>query len=165
MTVQEPKGPVQDADNDPLDILLVEDNEADVKITLRAFEKSRFKNNIFVAKNGSEALDFVRHQGKYADAEKFPRPDFIFMDIRMPLMDGLQALEKIKSDPALKDIPVAMLTTSAHETDILKSYELGAISYIPKPDTYDELIRVVDGFNTYWKTVSRIPGKIEPKPF
>ena len=141
-----------------LDILLVEDNEADVKITLRAFEKAKLKHRVHVANDGQEALDFIRHQGKYKDSSELPTPDLIILDIKMPKVDGFGVLEGLKEDSRYKHIPVIMLTSSRNEQDILKSYKSGASSFIPKPVKYEDFVKVVDIINSYWNTISRLPN-------
>ena len=146
-------------DRQPIDLLLVEDNQADLKITLRAFEKGRLKNNIYTVKNGQEALDFIFHEGIYQDAEKYPQPDIVLLDIMMPKMDGFEALKRLKENERHSHIPVVMLTTSRNEEDVIKSFQYGAVSYIPKPITYEEFIRVVDGFNFYWQIINKLPRK------
>ena len=142
----------------PMNILLVEDNEADIKITLRAFAKSTLKSNIYVAKDGQEALDFLCHNGKYEDKERFPRPDLILLDIKMPKVDGFQVLESLKNDLEYSSIPVIMLTSSRNEEDIARSYKYGAASFIPKPVSYEEFVKVVDGFNVYWYSINKLPS-------
>jgi two-component system response regulator len=141
----------------PINILLVEDSEADVKITLRAFRNARIKNNVYVASDGQEALDFIRHQGKYKDRGKFPRPDLILLDIKLPKLDGFQVLDNIKNDLRYNFIPVIMLTSSKDEQDIAKSYRKGASSFIQKPVSYDEFVKIVDGLNLYWQFISKLP--------
>lgn len=141
----------------PIDILLVEDNEADIKITLRAFSRGKLKNNIFVVHNGQEALDFVRRQGKYKNNEAIPRPDLILLDIKMPKMDGFQVLDTLKKDAAYAMIPVVMLTSSKSDEDVVKSYRTGAASYIPKPVNYDDFVKAIEGFNFYWHIINKLP--------
>lgn len=138
-------------------ILLVEDQQADIKITLRAFAKLKLKNNIYVVNDGQEALDFIYHQGKYVDKNKFPRPDLILLDIKMPKMDGFQVLERLKNDLQYNFIPVIMLTSSKNEEDIAKSYKKGAASFIPKPVNYTEFVKIIEGFNFYWSTMNKLP--------
>ena len=140
----------------PIDILLVEDNEADIKITLRAFKKAKLHNNIFVVKDGQEALDFLYHEGEYRDKEKFPQPDLILLDIKMPKLDGFEVLGKLKNDAHFKSIPCIMLTSSEHEEDLTKSYHGGAAGYIPKPVNYEDFVKVVDGFNFYWHIINKL---------
>lgn len=142
-----------------LNILLVEDIEADVKITLRAFSKARLTNNIYVVNNGEEALEFLYHMDKYKDAKEYPRPDLIILDIKLPKLDGFGVLERMKSDQNLNSIPVVMLTTSNYEEDIVRSYKLGAASYMVKPVNFEDFVKTIDAFNTYWHTVSRLAAK------
>lgn len=139
--------------NRPMNILLAEDNPADAKIALRAFGKSKLKNEIYVVSDGQEALDFVYHK----DKEKFPTPDLIILDIKMPKMDGFQVLEALKQNLEYSFIPVIILTSSKNEEDIAKSYRSGAASYIPKPIDYEEFVKIVDGFNYYWRVINKLP--------
>lgn len=145
-------------DDRGLNILLVEDNESDIKITLRAFAKGALKTNIFVARDGVEAIEFLRNEGRYRDKERYPRPGAILLDIKMPKKDGFQVLKEVKSDPQLDFIPVIMLTSSRDEEDIVRSYRSGAASYIQKPIDYDNFIKVVDGFNYYWHIINKLPS-------
>jgi CheY-like chemotaxis protein len=145
-------------ETDAINILLVEDNEADVQIAARAFSKSKRKNNIYVVNDGQEALDFIYHKGKYQDKEKFPIPDLILLDIKIPKLDGFQVLERIKNNLEYNYIPVVMLTSSKDEEDIAKSYRNGAASFIPKPVNYEEFVKIVDGFNFYWHAISKLPS-------
>ena len=146
----------------PIDILLVEDNEADVKITLRAFKRAKIQNNIFVVNDGQEALEFVYREGKYADKNKFPRPDLILLDINMPRMDGFEFLDRIKADGRFNFIPVVMLTSSRNDEDVVKSYGTGAASYIQKPVEYEEFVKVIEGFNFYWQIINKLPNGKRP---
>ncbi len=140
-----------------LDILLVDDTEGDAKLTVRAFADGKIKHRIHRVINGQEALDYVYNRGAFKDKERCPKPDFILLDINMPVLDGHQTLKKLKEDPDLAHIPVAMLTTSSNKEDILKSFNNGAISFITKPMVYDEFTRFVDSFNQYWLTSSHLP--------
>ena len=121
------------ADDDPDDRLLTED----------ALKEARLANEIRFVENGEELLQYLRHQGKFADKTLHPRPGIILLDLNMPKMDGREALQLIKSDPDLRRIPVIIMTTSKADQDILKSYDLGANSYVTKPVTFDELVAVV----------------------
>ena len=143
--------------NQPIDILLVEDNEADIKVTLRAFEKAKIKNNISVARDGEEAIDYIYHQSKYTDKKKFPLPDLILLDIQLPKLDGFAVLKRLKEDKKFKLIPVVMLTSSKSEEDVAESYRDGAVSFIQKPVNYEEFEKIVDGFNFYWHIINKIP--------
>ena len=149
----------KEVNNSSIDILLVEDNEADIEITLRAFEKGKLRNKLSVVRDGQEALDFIHHEGAYRDEEKYPRPDLILLDIRMPKMDGLEVLKKLKSDPKYSCLPVVIFTSSKNEEDVTQSYCGGAVSYIPKPVSYEDFRKVVDGFNFYWHVVNKLPSK------
>ncbi len=141
----------------PLNILLVEDNETDVKITLRAFSRGKIKSNVYTASNGEEAMDYVLNRGHFSDPKKFPQPDFILMDLKMPKVGGLEALRNMKGDPKVKHLPVAILTSSTNEEDVRKSYEYGAVTFIPKPVSYEDFSAVVDCFNSYWHRVAKLP--------
>jgi CheY-like chemotaxis protein len=140
-----------------LDILLVEDSEADVKITLRAFEKAKLRHRVHIASDGQEALDFIRHEGKYKDSKLFT-PDLILLDIKMPKVDGFGVLKEVKADLRYSHIPIIILTSSRDEEDILRSYKSGAASFIPKPVKYEDFVKVVDIINTYWNTISKLPN-------
>ncbi len=146
-------------DAPPIDILVIEDNETDVKITLRAFNRAKLKNNIYVVNDGDEAFEFIHNEGRYQDGKKFPKPDLVLLDINLPKMDGFQLLEKFKKDPQSKAIPVIALTSSKRQEDIVKSYDHGAAGYIQKPVDYEEFARMIDTFNYYWHTVSRLPRR------
>ncbi len=142
-----------------IDILLVEDNEADVKITLRAFQKMAFTNRLYVVNDGQEAMDFIFHQGNFKDHKEYPQPDLILLDINVPKFNGFEVLERLKQDKQSSFIPVIMLTSSQNENDIAKSYSLGAASYIPKPIDFGEFLKVVEGFNFYWHIINRLTVK------
>jgi len=145
------------ANDRPIDILLAEDNQYDADITLRVFEEAKLKNNVYVVKDGKEALDFVYHEGNYQDAKKFPRPDLILLDIKMPKVDGFQVLEKLKSDLQYKVIPVIMLTSSKTDEDMAENYDNSAASYMQKPVNYDDFVKAIDGFNFYWYIINKLP--------
>ena len=144
-------------DTTSIDILLVEYNEADIKITLRAFEKAKIKNNIFVVRDGQEALDYMYHQNQYADPSKFSYPDMILLDIQLPKLTGFEVLQVLKRDDKLKIIPVVVLTSSKNDKDIIKSYDYGAVSFIQKPIGYQEFENAVIGFNFYWHIINKLP--------
>ncbi len=140
-----------------LRLLLVEDSEADIKITLRAFGQAQMKNEIFVARDGQECLDFIRHEGAFQDQEKCPRPHLILLDINMPRCDGFEVLRVLKNDRAYRSIPVIMFSASSNEEDIVKSYALGANSFIQKPVDYREFVGLIKSFNHYWQVLNRLP--------
>src|SRR5438874_12852403 len=123
----------------PVEILLVEDNPADVRLTREALKEGKVYNNLHWAKDGVEALEFLRREGKHAKA---PRPDIILLDLNLPKKDGREVLSEIKSDDQLKHIPVVILTTSKAEEDVLRSYELHANCYVTKPVDLDKFIVV-----------------------
>ncbi|MFH1612225.1 MAG: response regulator [bacterium] len=137
-------------------ILIIDDNEDDIFILQRAFKRVKILNEIFVVRSGEEAVDFIYHQGKYAD-KKSPTPGLILLDISMPKIDGFAVLKKLKADPIYKKIPVIMLTTSSREEDIVRSYEDGACSYITKPTDFNEFMKAIERFEVYWTLVVKIP--------
>ena len=151
-------GPVE-ASNIPLNILLVEDSEPDVLITKRAFNNATFKNNLFIVNDGQECLNFIRHEGAYQDADKFPRPDLVLLDVNMPRMNGIEVLKNLKSDDDYKAIPIIVLTGSRNQSDIINSYSYGANSFIQKPVAYEDFVKVVEGFNFYWHVLNKLPRR------
>lgn len=138
----------------PIEILLVEDNPADVRLTEEALREGKVKNRLAVARDGQEALEFLRRQGKFANAT---RPDLILLDLNLPRKDGREVLAEIKNDDDLKLIPVVVLTTSSAEQDILKSYKLHANCYITKPVDLEQFVSVVRSIDDFWLTVVRLP--------
>ncbi|WP_459546586.1 response regulator [Nocardia sp. X0981] len=138
----------------PIDILLVEDDPGDELMTREAFEDNRIGNTLHVAHDGQEALDFLYRNGMYADA---PRPDLILLDLNLPKYDGRQVLEKIKADPDLAHIPVVVLTTSAAEEDILRSYKLHANAYVTKPVDLDQFVAAIKQIDDFFVQVVRLP--------
>ncbi|MBF6329578.1 response regulator [Nocardia transvalensis] len=138
----------------PIDILLVEDDPADELMTREAFEDNKIGNNLHVAHDGQEALDFLYREGAYADA---PRPDLILLDLNLPKYDGREVLSKIKADPDLAFIPVVVLTTSAAEEDILRSYQLHANAYVTKPVDLDQFIAAIKHIDEFFVQVVCLP--------
>lgn len=128
-------------------ILLVEDNEGDILLTMDAFEESKLLTKISVVKNGSEALDFLFREGKFKDAD---RPDLILLDINMPIYNGHEVLKKIKADSSLKKIPVIMLTTSANKKDVHEAYENHVNSYVIKPLEMEDFMEAVLKIEDFW---------------
>lgn len=140
--------------SEPIPILLVEDNPADVELTLRAFKRRKLANPVAVARDGEEALDYIRRHGKFATGA--PVPGIILLDLRLPKVDGLEVLREFKSHPVYRNIPVVVLTTSAEDRDIKRSYELGAASYIVKPVEFERFQEVVERIDLYW-IVTNVP--------
>lgn len=140
----------------PIEILLVEDNPADVRLTQEALREGKVKNRLSVARDGVEALAFLRREGEHASAA---RPDLILLDLNLPRKDGRQVLAEIKEDAVLRRIPVVVLTTSSAEVDILKSYELHANCYITKPVDLEQFVTVVKSIDDFWLTVVRLPSE------
>ena len=138
----------------PVKILLVEDNPADIRLTIEALREGKIANRLNVAKDGVEALDFLQRRGAFADA---PRPDLVLLDLNLPKKDGREVLAEIKADDSLKRIPVVVLTTSQAEEDILKSYNLHANCYISKPVDLEQFITVVRTIEDFWLTVVSLP--------
>ncbi|WP_378739909.1 response regulator [Nocardia brasiliensis] len=138
----------------PIDILLVEDDPGDELMTREAFEDNKIGNTLHVAHDGQEALDFLYQQGVYENA---PRPDLILLDLNLPKYDGRQILERIKADPDLTHIPVVVLTTSAAEEDILRSYKLHANAYVTKPVDLDQFVTAIKHIDDFFVQVVRLP--------
>lgn len=140
--------------NAPAQILLVDDNPMDVILTLDAFKEARLNNNINVARDGEEALDYIFGKGEFADRSKFPMPSLILLDLKMPGIDGFEVLRKIKNTEKLKRIPVIILTSSKEEGDLALSYDIGANSYLVKPVNFNGFIDVVKKIDDYWFTLN-----------
>ncbi len=140
-----------------LNILLVEDSEADVKIAVRAFEKASIINNLSIVTEGEEAFNYLLRVGKYRDEKAYPLVNIILLDLNLPRMNGLEIIKKLKGDTNLKLIPVVILSSSRNEQDIKESYRLGASGYIHKPVNYSDFIKVVDIFNSYWNLIINLP--------
>jgi chemotaxis family two-component system response regulator Rcp1 len=146
--------PERDKEAPPVEILLVEDNPGDVRLTKEALKEGKVYNNLHWSKDGVEALEFLRREGKHANA---PRPDIILLDLNLPKKDGREVLAVIKRDAELKQIPVVVLTTSKAEEDVLKSYELHANCYVTKPVDLEKFIQVVQSIDRFWLTVVTLP--------
>ena len=139
----------------PIEILLAEDNPADVRMTMEALREGKVLHRVHAVEDGVEALAFLRREGKYADA---PRPDVILLDLNMPRKDGREVLEEIKSDSELKAIPVVVMTSSEAEQDILEAYQLHANCYVTKPVGLEEFMKVVQSVNDFWLTIVKLPA-------
>jgi CheY-like chemotaxis protein len=138
----------------PIEILLVEDNPGDVRLTQEALKDGKVLNHVSVVGDGEEALAFLRRQGRHAGAA---RPDLILLDLNLPKKDGREVLAELKQDPALKRIPIVILTTSADEGDILKSYDNHANCYITKPVDLDQFLKVAKAVEEFWLTMVKLP--------
>ena len=140
-----------------MEILVIEDNPQDLELTLRALRKANVTNQIQVARDGAEALDYVFCQGPYTHRRIEDIPKVVLLDLKLPKIDGLDVLKKIKQDPRTKSIPVVVLTTSRSEQDVLRSYELQANCYITKPVDLEQFITVVRSIEDFWFTIVRLP--------
>ena len=138
----------------PIEILLVEDNPGDERLTREALKEGKVYHNLHWAKDGVEAMEFLQQKGKYKDS---PRPDIILLDLNLPKKDGREVLQDIKSDEKLRRIPVVVLTTSKAEEDVLRSYNLHANCYVTKPVDLEKFIVVVKSIDIFWLTVVTLP--------
>ena len=143
-------------DGTPIEVLLVEDDPGDVLMTQEAFEEHKVRNNLTVVSDGAEALSYLRREGAY---EKAVRPDLILLDLNLPRRDGREVLEEIKKDEQLCRIPVVVLTTSAADEDILRSYQLHANAYVTKPVDFDAFLHVVQQIDGFFVGTARLPGR------
>lgn len=139
-----------------IEILLVEDNQADEMLALHAFKKHNFANKVHVVRDGAEALEFIFCTGVYADRH-FENPRVILLDKKLPLVDGMEVLRQIRADPRTRMVPVVMLTTSAEDRDIIESYQLGVNSYIVKPVNFEQFSETARQLGYYWLLVNRQP--------
>jgi two-component system, chemotaxis family, response regulator Rcp1 len=138
----------------PVEVLLVEDNPGDVRLTREALKGGKRSNRLSVAADGVEALRFLRREGPYTEA---PRPDVVLLDLNLPKKDGRQVLQEIKADPSLRTIPVVILTSSDAERDIASAYALGANCYVTKPVDLDQFITVVQSIEDFWFGIVKLP--------
>ena len=138
----------------PIQILLVEDSPGDVRLTQEVLQGARIANDLHVVGDGEEAMSFLRRDGDFAG---LPRPDLVLLDLNLPRKDGREVLAEMSEDPELRAIPVIVLTTSAAEKDILRSYRLSANAYITKPIDLNEFITVVRSIETFWLSIVRLP--------
>ena len=143
----------------PAIILLAEDDLGDQELTKRALEEGKVENELYIVKDGEEALDYLFRRGRYTDPETSPRPDLFLLDLNMPKIDGRQVLEQIRSIHELRNIRVVVLTTSRLEEDITRSYDLGVHSYITKPVDLDQFFNVVRTLEEYWFQIVVLPPK------
>ena len=143
----------------PATILLAEDDLGDQELTKRALEEGKVENELYIVKDGEEALDYLFRRGRYTDPETSPRPDLFLLDLNMPKLDGRQVLEQICSIHELRNIRVVVLTTSRQEEDITRSYDLGVHSYITKPVDLDQFFNVIRTLEEYWLQIVVLPAK------
>jgi len=142
---------------DELEILLVEDNPTDAELTMRALKRKNMANQVVWVKDGAEALDFIFATGVYSDRNPEDLPKLILLDLRMPKVDGLEVLQKIKAEEKTRQIPVVVLTSSNEDRDIVESYKLGVNSYVSKPVEFDEFIDAVSTLGFYWMLINNPP--------
>lgn len=138
-------------------IVMADDDDDDYLLTKKALAESKLLNKLHRVKDGEELIEYLRHEGQYTDISEFERPGIILLDLNMPRKDGREALKEIKSDPALSSIPVVVFTTSKAEEDIYKTYQLGVNSFITKPVTFDNLIKVMQTLGEYWLEIVELP--------
>jgi len=143
----------------PIEILLVEDNPADVRMTVEILKETKVRNTVTVAGDGNVAMDLLRRVGKYSQAVQ---PDLILLDLNLPKKDGKQVLAEIKADPILRRIPVVILTSSNAEEDIVKSYSLYANCYVTKPVDLEQFVKVVKSIEDFWLTIVKLPSGKTP---
>jgi two-component system, chemotaxis family, response regulator Rcp1 len=142
--------------SDPIEILLVEDNPGDVRLTREALREGKIHNNLAVVEDGVEALRYLRGEGPHAGA---PRPDVILLDLNLPRKDGREVLEEVKADPELRTIPVVVLTSSDAERDVVRAYDLHANCYVTKPVDLEQFINVVKSIESFWFSIVKLPTR------
>lgn len=143
--------------SDRVEILLVEDNPADAELTQRALRRNRVRNDIHWVQDGAEALDFLFSEGAYAPRAGMAAPRLVLLDLKLPKVDGMDVLRRMKADARTKGIPVVMMTSSQEERDLVASYELGVNSYVVKPMEFEEFTKVVGQVGLYWDLVNKTP--------
>ena len=144
---------------EPLNLLLVEDNDAHAEMVKRSFAQHKLASQIFHVDDGQKALDYIFREGEYSDMEKFPSPHCVLLDLRLPKIDGLEVLRRIKSDENTRKTPVVILTTSAADKDIAQSYKYHANSYIVKPMDFSEFESLIDNLGHYWLAWNQNPWR------
>jgi chemotaxis family two-component system response regulator Rcp1 len=149
---------IEHSAGEPVDILLVEDNPGDVRLTQEAFAEARINNDLHVVNDGEAALEFIEQRADYADA---PRPDLVLLDLNLPKVDGLEVLEQVKNDETLRTIPIVVLTSSEAEEDIVQSYEQHTNAYLTKPIDPGEFVDVIRSFEEFWLTLVQLPPSPE----
>ncbi len=139
-------------------VLLVEDDPEDIEIAERAFKKGKIANPLYTVRDGEEAMEFLRHKGRYGQPEAAPRPGLILLDLNLPRLDGREVLKLIKKDADLHRVPVVVLTTSSEEADVLGCYDDGANTYVTKPVEFQKFLQAVITIGEYWLCIAVIPG-------
>jgi CheY-like chemotaxis protein len=142
----------------PITILMADDDEEDCELTREALQDARLANQMKFVHDGQELVDYLKRSGRYSDPSEAPRPGIILLDLNMPKKDGREALAEIKSDEALRRIPIVVLTTSKDEEDVLRTYDLGASSFITKPVTFAALVEVMANWRRYWFEIVELPN-------
>lgn len=145
-------------EGEPLIILFIEDDPAHAEITMRNFKKNRISNKVIHLWDGQQALDYLFRQGEYSDPEKSPLPHLILMDLRLPKVDGLEVLAKLRASESLKYIPTVILTTSEADVDISRAYDYNVNSYLVKPLDYDKFSNLIEAFGFYWVVWNKYPS-------
>lgn len=143
-------------------ILLAEDNLHDIQLTLAALDEYNLANEVMVVRDGAEALDYLYRRGKFSDREE-AQPVVVFLDIKMPKVDGVEVLRQIKSDAALKTIPVVMVTSSREQRDLVKSYKLGVNAYVVKPIDFEQFVDTIKELGLFWVVVNEVPPGSQPR--
>ena len=138
-----------------IEILLVEDNPGDIRLTTEAFKDGKIRNHLSIVTDGEQALDFVYRRGVFKDA---PRPDLVLLDFNLPKKDGREVLAMVKADPLLRTIPIVVLTSSQHERDIVQAYDNHANAFITKPVDYEQFLSVVRSIENFWLEVVKLPA-------
>lgn len=146
-----------------VEILLVEDNPRDAELMIRALKKRNLANRLFHVTDGVDAIDFLLHRGKFSDRKNTVSPKIIFLDLKLPKIDGLQVLKEIRSNYSTRTIPVVIVTSSKEDPDILKAYELGASSYVVKPVDFESFSEVMSNLGFYWLLINTIVEKSNPE--
>ncbi|MGE3973696.1 MAG: response regulator [Bdellovibrionales bacterium] len=142
-------------------ILIADDDQEDRQMIKEALQESRVVNELFFVNDGEDLMDYLLHEGKFADKKRYPRPGLILLDLNMPKKDGREALKEIKNHPSLRQIPVVVLTTSKAEEDIYKTYNLGVNSFVSKPVTFSALVQVMKDLGRYWLEIVELPQEVD----
>ena len=148
----------------PVAIVMAEDDLEDRELAAEAWKEARLANKVHCVSDGEELLEYLQHTGRHLDRANAPNPALILLDLKMPRMDGFEALRRIRSDPALRHIPVVVLTTSRADEDVLRSYSLGVNSFITKPVTFDGLVHAMKTLGRYWFELVELPAVDQDQP-